>query len=90
MSRIPQNYHHININGGGFDLDCIVNSPLTAEEMYEFTKKRVKPSIGDAKVVFNDTITSEPGCPNVISLTTYDYKLNNICGARKTSIKGYL
>lgn len=90
MAKIPQTYHHIVINGDIIHEEYIVNAPLTTQEMYEFTKRRLVNRTVNNKIVFNDNILSEPGCPNVISLNTYAYKLETMNTGNANSIKCYL
>ena len=90
MARIPQIYHHIVINGDIIHEEYIVNTPLTTQEMYEFTKRRLVNRTVNNKIMFNDNILSEPGCPNVISLNTYAYKLESMNTGNANSIKCYL
>ena len=90
MAKIPQTYHHIVINGDTIHEEYIVNAPLTTQEMYEFTKRRLVNRTVNNKIMFNDNISSEPGCPDVISLNTYAYKLESMNTGNANSIKCYL
>lgn len=90
--KIPQTYHNISLFSSSVNECYIVNSPLDVNEMYNFTKKRLNNVIVNEKVKFYDTITTEPGCTDVISLNTYANKLNVINGElnTSTSIEKYL
>ena len=76
--KIPQTYHSISLFSSSVNECYIVNSPLDVNEMYNFTKKRLNNVIANERVKFYDTITEEPGCPDVISLNTYANKLSII------------
>lgn len=66
--KILQTYHHVILHSTYIHNEYIVNAPLDVEEMYNFTKKRLTNHI---EITFHDTISNNPGCPNVISLNTY-------------------
>lgn len=90
--KIPQTYHNIILSSSNISESYIVNTPLDVNEMYDFTKKRLNKVIADKKIRFYDVITTEPGCPDVISLNTYANKLNVINGNNSNvlSIDKYL
>lgn len=90
--KTPQTYHNITLCSPNIGEYYIVNSPLDVNEMYNFTKRRLNNVIVNEKVKFYDTITEEPGCPDVISLNTYANKLSIINGEFNTSksIEKYL
>lgn len=76
--KILQTYHHVILHSTYIHNEYIVNAPLDVDEMYNFTKKRLANLTGRMEITFRDTISDNPGCPNVISLNTYASTLNAI------------
>lgn len=79
-------YHHITLHSSGICEQWIVNCPLTVNEMYNFIKNRLTNYTTHVDVTFSDTITDNPGCPNVISLNTLNRKLAGINGNEVKSL----
>lgn len=81
MARITQTYHHVTLHSASMHNEYIINAPLDVEEMYIFVKKRLANICINNEIRFHDTITDNPGCPDVISLNTFANKLINMdCG----------
>ena len=88
MAKITQTYHHLVLHSASMHYECIVNAPLDVEEMYVFVKKRLANISVNSEIRFHDTITDNPGCPDVISLNTFANKLINMdCGKLRTLTK---
>ena len=88
MAKITQTYHHVILHSASMHYEYIVNAPLDVEEMYTFVKKRLANISVSSEIRFHDTITDNPGCPDVISLNTFANKLINMdCGKLRTLTK---
>ena len=86
MARIAQTYHHVTLHSNSIHNEYIINTPLDVEEMYTFVKKRLANICISNEIRFHDTITDNPGCPDVISLNTFANKLINMDCGKLTSL----
>lgn len=86
MTRITQTYHHVTLHSASIHNEYIINTPLDVEEMYTFVKKRLANTCVTHEIHFHDTITDNPGCPDVISLNTFANKLINMDCGKITSL----
>jgi hypothetical protein len=86
MAKITQTYHHVVLHSALMHYEYIINAPLDVEEMYMFVKKRLANISVNSEIRFHDTITDNPGCPDVISLNTFANKLINMDCCKITSL----
>lgn len=86
MAKIAQTYHHVVLHGVNIHNEYIINCPLTVNEMYSFTKARLNNLTVRQEVMFHDTISDNPGCPDVVSLNTYAHKLGVMNGDNPVSL----